>query len=682
MCVKTQIRLRLLQMTSKKHSRPLKSHTRARKSKAGRAKDGKSRKYDIAPLKATVDKNRKGFAFLIFENKKIQDAFISPREAEGLFHGDRVEVQLTSSGRVQGVKVIEHRFREVVGRFSPFNSRNTRAGFVVYERKRAREEIYVPKVLQAVNPNDWVRVKLQFHNEGPYSVTGEILDVYGQDLPPCADVAMISAEYSLSEGHSKSVEQEAERHRLEIPGKDLENRKDLREIPFITIDGETARDFDDAIFVEKSKTGYILWVAIADVSHYVKEGSQLDQEARSKGTSVYFPERAFHMLPRALSENLCSLRPHEPRLALVAEMKFDQNGKRLSTRIIEAVIESKRRATYNEIQSEWEQHQGDPNWSFSAHFQLFEAMRKMRMKRGSIDFELPEAEVKVEPTGEVISILNRARIGTHRLIEEFMIAANEAVTVWMMERAWPFVYRVHEEPSLQSLEKFQALAATVGVQVFLERLESPKVIAELIRKLEGHPAQSLLNMSLLRSMKQAVYSSTHGIHFGLASEAYTHFTSPIRRYPDLVVHRLIKMALRAQGKKNRTIQDHARGKLEKELAEICEHCSYRERLAADAERESIKVKQVRAMIQRLGDEFEAKVVGMIDSGFFVQLQTPFVEGMVSVDSMTDDFYEFNEERMVFYGRRKRRTFKIGDTVQVKVIRADLDRRQIDFGLIK
>jgi ribonuclease R len=263
-----------------------------------------------------------------------------------------------------------------------------------------------------------------------------------------------------------------------------------------------------------------------------------------------------------------------------------------------------------------------------------------------------------------------------------MIAANEAVTRWMMERTWPFVYRIHEEPALAAIERFEELAATVGLKVRVDNPNSPKVLAEVVAKLAGHPASALLNMALLRSMKQAVYSSTHGIHYGLASEGYTHFTSPIRRYPDLVVHRLLRWALQVEQKRATPLSEGERAKLERELAEICEHCSYRERLASDAERESIKLKQVRAMLERLGDEFEGKIIGMIESGFFVKLDDPYVEGMVSKEFMMDDFYQFNEERMIFYGKRKKRTFKIGDTVQIKVVRADIDRRQIDFALVK
>jgi ribonuclease R len=640
----------------------------------------------VKKYKATIDKNRKGFGFLIFESRELEDAFIPPRDADQYFHGDRVEVSVNSYDEVEQISVLAHRFRELVGKYTPHPTTPAKGGWVVYEQKRTREEVFIPTVppqfVGKLEAEDWIRVKLTFQTEGPHPVTGEIADVYGKELPPSADVGMISSEFSLIEEHTPAAEEEARTKTLQIPGKDMEGREDLRSVPFITIDGETARDFDDAIFVEREKSGYILWVAIADVSHYVVEGSALDQDARSRGTSVYFPERAFHMLPRALSENLCSLRPNEPRLTMVAKMFFDREGhvQRHRTELMEAVIQSKRRATYNEIQAEWDQNKQNKAWEYSAHFELYALLRKMRQDRGSIDFDLPEAELKVQPTGEVISIKERARIEAHRLIEEFMIAANEGVTEWIMDRKWPFIYRVHEEPAMDALEKFRDLAATVGIDIQITEGISPKVMAEAVRKIEGHPAQFLLNMSLLRSMKQAIYSATHGIHYGLASQAYTHFTSPIRRYPDLVVHRMLRRALRTEKKIEKPLGAPQLEKLEQDLVDVAEHCSYRERLASDAERESIKLKQVRAILPHLGKEFDAKIGGMIETGMFAKISDPFCEGLVAKDMMLDDFYQFNEEKMTFVGKRKKRIFRIGDAIKVQVVKADVERRQIDFGL--
>ncbi len=669
---------------SPRHNRPKQRHRKNPFSKPF-GKKSFSRPQTAGPsfkkVKATVDKHHKGFAFLIFGDKEVEDLFIPPRDAARLFHGDRVEVTLNSKREVLGLRVLSHRFRELIGRFTPMPTRAGRGGgFVVYERKQNREEVYAPHGASKAKAGDWVKAKLHFHDKGPFPVTAEVTEIYGPTLPASADISLISSEYGLIEAHAPEAEHEAKLYLQRFRGEEsphsfFQGRKDLRKTPFITIDGEDARDFDDAVYVERIASGHRLWVAIADVSHYVTPGSALDQEAQARGTSVYFPERAFHMLPSALSEHLCSLRPNEPRLALVARIDFSSQGHPTHTEVMEAVIRSHRRATYTEIQTEWQANSSHKNWEFAPHFELFQLIKQQRLKRGSMDFDLPEVHVLVDQNGEPASIRRRERLDTHRLIEEFMISANEAVTEWVLKKSWPFIFRIHEEPAEQSLLKFQKLAATVGVHVSLSEENLTQTLSDLIRRLENHPAQGLLNMALLRSMKQAVYSATHAGHFGLASKAYTHFTSPIRRYPDLVVHRILRQVLQSERSKKSSPQLQ-----EKELTEIAEHCSYRERLASDAERESIRLKQVRAMLPHLGDEFDAKVVGMTEGGIFVQITDPYVEGMVTKDSMTDDFYEFNEERMVFSGRRKRRTFQIGSAVRVITLRADLDRRQIDFGL--
>ncbi len=639
--------------------------------------------------KAIVQKNRKGFAFLIFEDKRTPDLFLPIFQARNFFQGDRVQVFLNSTGKIQKVHLLEHRFREIVGRFDYSVKKNQKKTWVFYEK--LQEKIEIPNAFRSaenrhfssLQRGDWIRVKLHFHRSGPVLVTGEILAHYGLILPASVDVEMISAEFNLQETHSPAALEEAQKfNTFEKSSEDLKNREDLRHFDWITIDGETARDFDDAIYVEKTQMGYDLWVAIADVSYYVKDNSALNLDAYTKGTSVYFPERAFHMLPSALSENLCSLKPHEPRLALAVRMKFDSNGKKGEISIFEAIIESKRRATYQEMDREWKQFEKTPHWKYWHYFQLYQAMRQIRMQRGALDFELPEAEILVDTTpetyGEVLSIQNRSRLDSHRLIEEFMIATNEAVTEWMQAKNGPFIYRVHEKPSLQSFAHFVELAEMVGIKIpestYQEEGVSPGALSRLLRQLEGHPAALLLNRTLLRSMKQAVYRAQYGIHYGLASKAYTHFTSPIRRYPDLIVHRLIRQVLRNP----HPLPKEDRAQLELKLTEICEHCSYRERLSAEAERESIKLKQVRLISKKLGEEFDGQVVGMVPTGMFIQLENPFVEGMVPSESMEGDVYTFHVQEMIFQGQRTKRILKIGDWIRIQVVRADLEKRQIDF----
>ena len=626
-------------------------------------------------LVGTIDKNKRGTAFLIFDDSGFEDIMVPRRYGEKLFHGDRVEIAANSRGEILELEVIEHRLTELVGRFYPSSQESRRAGKFVYENKKTKEEYFVPEYKGSIEAGHYVRAKIEYHKKGAHLATAEILEVLGVDIPASQDIGMIAGEFGLKEGHSTASIREAESHHLYVPGKDEKGRTDLRKVPFITIDGETARDFDDAVYVEKTKSGYILWVAVADVSHYVTEDSALDKEAKEKGTSVYFPERAFHMLPKALSENLCSLRPNEPRLAMVCKMTYSKEGHKESQEIIEAIIESQRRATYTEIENEKKSYEEDESWDYFDHFELYRKLRKHKTERGSLDFELPEYEILVDAAGEPTEILKRERWDSHRLIEEFMIAANEAVTEWMLEKDKAFIYRIHEEPSEQSLFKFKELAKSFGVKVDLRRGQvKPKMIAEILKTLEGHPAQELLNSSMLRSMKKAVYSENHLGHFGLASEAYTHFTSPIRRYPDLVVHRLLRAALR------KTDKNDNREKVEKNLKAISEHCSLRERLAAEAERELKRVKQVRMMKKFLGEEFDGKINGMSPKGLFIQIEDPYVEGFIDKENMQDDFYEYNEERMVFYGKRKKRTFKVGDTVRVQVTRADLDRRVVEVSL--
>lgn len=632
-------------------------------------------------LVATLQKNPKGFGFLVFDQRDYEDAFLSPNVASQYFHGDRLEVFISAEyGDVIDVKLLEHRYTEVVGKYIPRGNKD----YLYFERKKVKEEILLKGLKQKIPTGHWVRAKLVFKNELSEeaqlevmeSVYAEVIETYGETIPATADVSMIAAEFGLIEEHTKAAVSEAESYVLDLHDP---HRMDLTEVPFITIDGETARDFDDAVYVEKLNAGYRLWVAIADVSHYVKKGTALDDEAYGRATSVYFPERAFHMLPRALSENLCSLRPHEKRLTMVCRMDFSFEGRITATRVMNAIIESKRRATYNEIQAEFDANGTSPDFPYAAHFELYRILRKKRHAGGSIDFDLPEAELKVDEKGEPVSIIIRPRLDAHRLIEQFMISANEAVTEWALEKHSPFIYRVHEDPAEKTLMKFEELCHHSGVDIQMDYENLTESLQKVIKLIENHPAQHLLNSALLRSMKQAHYTSVHGGHFGLASRAYTHFTSPIRRYPDLLVHRMLKRIIEEE-RLNKNLSSEEKDKLNSDLQDAAEHCSYKERTASEAERESIKLKQARYILKELGNEFTGKITGLMERGFFVTLDNPYVEGMVSVDTIDDDQYEFKEERMFFQGRRKRRTYQIGQKIEVVVARVDLETRQIDFTL--
>lgn len=644
-----------------------KKHSPSHPQKSSGVKKKHPSPSSLIRLEARLDKNRKGFGFLIFDDPDLEDMFLPPHVAGRFFHGDRIAVLTNSRHEVQDFQLVSHRYTKLVGKYQGHH-------WMVFERKNAREEIHIPHPGHT-RAGDWLMVELEYHAEGPHPISGNIIENYGKELSAASDLPIIAAEFNLEEEHTPAAVRQAESYPLDTRDP---RRKDLTKIPFITIDGEDARDFDDAIYVERSSEGWDLWVAIADVSHYVTEGTPLDNEAFSRGTSVYFPERAFHMLPRALSENLCSLRPHEPRLAMVAKMHFSKQndlGKPSRTEIYEAVIHSKRRATYTEIQNEYEANKNTPHWEYTPHFELYEILKKARRHRGAIDFDLQEVKVNVDAQGEPTTIDVRQRADSHRLIEEFMIAANEATTEWMMKKKHLFIYRTHEEPDARSFQKFQRLAQSLGIPVHLPKggAPKPKELSKLIEQIEKNPAKEALNSALLRSMKQAVYSDEYGIHYGLASTGYTHFTSPIRRYPDLVVHRLIRAALRGHP---------IRGKAAQSLLEkVATHCSQRERIAAEAERESIKLKQVRALKKHLGHELPARVTGLTENGFFAQVLDPVAEGFVHKDSLGDDQYFFDEDRMMLYGRKKKRIFRIGDSITVRVVRTDIERRQTDLELI-
>ena len=639
-------------------------------------------------LKGVIDKNKRGSAFLVFDRRDLEDVFIPRYYVDQLFHGDRVEVYVNDQGEIEDLKVLEHRFKEIFGRVflgdgSEFGAEfkksksKARTGHLVYERKKAKEEVYLPVVPPEVKDGDWVRAEMIFGDNGV--ITAKVLEHIGSMLPASYDIQMVAGEFNLQEHHSFDAVKQAESYRLEVPGKDEIGRTDLRHIPFFTIDGERARDFDDAVHVEKlEQHGYRLWVAIADVSHYVKEGTALDREAYARATSVYFPERAFHMLPRALSEELCSLKPRVPRLSMACSIDYSKEGQKGEIRLYDAIIESRRRATYTEIEAE----KNDPR--HKDLFDLYRILKKARHERGSIDFDFPESEIQLdEKTGEPHDIVVRERNDAHRLIEEFMIAANESVTEWMLARKLPFVYRIHEEPSPESIEKFRRLSKNMGLSIAGKGgVPRPHVMAEFVRSLKDHPAEPVLAVAVLRSMRQAIYSASHGEHYGLASEGYTHFTSPIRRYPDLIVHRLLRAALHRENEKKGHPAAKEQEAQQERLDEMAEHCSYRERVATDAERESIRFKQIRMMAKNIGNEFEGKVNGLTEKGMFIQLWHPYCEGMVTTASMKDDWYEFNEERMILFGRKKRRTFTIGMKVKIQVVNVDLDSRTVEFRLLE
>ncbi len=619
-------------------------------------------------ITGTLEKNRKGFAFLSLDplyTQEFDDIFLPPHEAEKYFHGDRLEVTLGRRDEIVNVRCLAHRYHRMLGRFSRSGGVH---GTLVVKRKRFLEAIPLDPH-DPLQDEDWILCEL-LHKDGPHPFRGRLLRArvlknFGTSVPANQDTDIIASEQGLNEHHSPEVNHSTEHMTVDLET-ELKHRKDLREVPFFTIDGEDARDFDDAIHVEEHGDGYRLWVGIADVSHFVRPDTPLDKEAYARATSVYFPDRAFHMLPRALSENLCSLKPGVPRLVMVARMQFSKKGKRGAIDVFEAVIQSKRRATYNEIFAEWMKNKTNPDFELHPHFALYGILRKVRIDRGSIDFDLPEAKALLDQDQNPIDIVVQTRNDAHRLIEEFMIAANEAVTDWYLRSKKPFLFRVHEQPAERSVGQFQEAAGRLGVAA--PRDFSPKSLATFVHRVKDHPLHFLINSLLLRSLKQAHYTIRHEMHFGLASRAYTHFTSPIRRYPDLIVHRLLRMQLR--GETNQ--------KLLKHLEPMALHCSVRERIAEGADRDAQRLKQVRWVQMNWETELGARIIEITERGMFVQIEHPWISGLVPLDQLNDDDYRFDKRSNQLIGSRTGKRFKLGQETKVFPLNADFETRQVDF----
>jgi len=494
---------------------------------------------------------------------------------------------------------------------------------------------------------------------------------------------MIIEEYGLPRGFREDLLREARSIPQDVTRMDIKGRKDLRKINTVTIDGEMARDFDDAISIRSLPKGSILLlVHIADVSHYLPWDSPLDKEARVRGTSVYFPDRVIPMLPIELSNGICSLNPREDRLAVTIEMEFDKEGNRLRYDFYDSVINSNERMTYTSLKKILVDK--DPSESRRYHYLLddFRIMEELclrlgakRMQRGSLDFDLPEPEIVLDLRGEIKDILIAERNIAHRIIEEFMIAANETVACYMAMQKVPFIYRIHEEPDPDKMEELLDFLRGFGFQITKKRVH-PKVLQKVLREVRDMPEERVINSMILRSMKQARYSAENHGHFGLASQCYTHFTSPIRRYPDLIAHRLLKELRKGH------LSERRKGYLEGVLPEIAVHSSERERIADEAEREVVKLLKLRFMKDKVGEEYEGIITGVTSYGIFVQLKEIFVEGLVHISTLRDDYYRFNEGSHLLKGKYRKKVFRIGDEIRVRIDRVDIERRQIDFSLIK
>ncbi|HMK77773.1 MAG TPA: ribonuclease R [Thermodesulfobacteriota bacterium] len=622
-----------------------------------------------------------GYGFVIPEADGQEDIFISPRNLKEAMNGDRVVARIESV-RKKGkegsiIRILERRTRKVVGRFM----RGKNYSYVIPEDERILPEVFIPEEeTKRARPNQIVVAEITRYPTERARPEGRISHILGYPDNPEIEPQIIIHKYELPYRFTSAVLKEAQTLPPTPSVHEYRNRMDLRGIPTFTIDGENARDFDDAVSVERERDGGIkLYVSISDVSHYVKEGTSLDEEAYSRGTSVYFPDRTIPMFPAELSNEICCLHPRVDRLALTAELRYDGNGERRGVRFYPSVIRSDERLTYTwvkkilmDVDPELRERFSPLLPSLDLMADLSQELRRRRTDRGAIDFDLPEPEIILNLQGETEDVIRAERNLAHQIIEEFMIAANEAVAHFMEEKGLPFIYRIHEPPKKEAIDEFRRFISHLGYRMKKEPDYSPKEFQRVLSDVEGRPEERVVNEILLRSMKWAKYSAKNLGHFGLSSDSYTHFTSPIRRYPDLIVHRLLKKVL---SKEEIKIPEEV-------LAQRADHLSSRERVAMEAEREILDRYRVRFMKDKVGEEYEGIISGVTAFGFFVELKDIFVEGLVRMTSLHDDYYQYHEKKYCLVGERTHRTFRIGDEVRVRLERVDVERRHIDFGLLQ
>lgn len=629
-------------------------------------------------VSGAIQVTRSGDAFLLSEGD-VPDVFIPSRERNTAVEGDRVLVRVehrtrrkNPEGRV--IRILERARSQIVGVYRKRHS----YGFVSTQEPRLDIEAFVPPGAEAdAEHGQMVVVSIEDWGEGGPGPVGRVVRVLGSPEDPAVTVLAILHGHQLPLEFPPDVEAEADRIQREGIGEDdLKGREDFRDRLVFTIDPADAKDHDDALSARRLKDGRVeVGVHIADVSHYVRPGGAIDREARERGTSVYLVDRVIPMLPHALSTDLCSLVPDADRLAFSAIFTLDDSGQVDEVRFAPSVIRSRFRLAYEEAQEILDgggEASSELKEALATLDALSRQLRERRRSRGSIDFDLPESRVILNACGEPTDIQKVLRLPAHMLIEDFMILANEAVAEFAERERLPLIYRVHEEPAERKLEGLRTLAATFGHHLPKGRVR-PRDLAKLLGAMEGTAQDQLVSTVALRSMSQARYDAENLGHFGLASEAYAHFTSPIRRYPDLSVHRQLKAYLRDRSK--------ARSTSRESLAEIALASSQSERRAVEAERDSVDAMKVEFMERHLGDDFSGTISGVTAFGLFVLLDDYHVEGLVHVSSLADDYYHFVETSHSLVGRRRKRAYQLGDSVRVQVARVDREGRRIDFELL-
>ncbi|NVK21230.1 MAG: ribonuclease R [Kangiellaceae bacterium] len=642
-------------------------------------------------VRGTVVAHRDGYGYLELE-KGGRDWYLSPREMHEVFHGDKVLARVKNvdrKGRTEGaiVEILDGSTSHIVGRLFEENGLfyvSSDDSKIHHDLIVAKEDCMGAEVGQVVVAKIIQRPKRNHHARAIIS------EVLGDHLSAGMEIEVAIRSHQIPHEWPQAVTEEVTELPVEVSQTDWQGRVDLRDLPLVTIDGEDARDFDDAVYCKKrTEGGWTLWVAIADVSHYVRSGSALDEEAISRGNSVYFPEFVVPMLPELLSNGLCSLNPKVDRLCMVSEMTLSAKGNVTQSKFYPAVMHSHARFTYNKV---WSILQGDQDDSqaLREHYQalvpdlenlyeLFKARLALKNGRGAIEFETTETQIVFDENRKIEKIVGVVRNDAHKIIEECMICANVAAAEFIEKSKVPGVYRIHEGPSEERLEKFRSFLGELGLFLFGGATPEPKHYRELHDSIKERPDYDLIQTMMLRSMMQAVYSPENEGHFGLAFDSYTHFTSPIRRYPDLLVHRIIKHLLAS---KNIMGTDGAETYTEQQLLVLTEHSSMTERRADKATREVIDWLKCEYMLTRVGEEYWGTVSTITSFGIFVALDELFVEGLIHISALGGDYYHFDAAKMRLIGERTRQSFRVGDRVKIKVSQVDLEERKIDFDILE
>ena len=660
--------------------------------KIGISKRGKYGRPETFSLTGIFSGNARGFGFVTVEGQE-QDVFIPEEKTGGALHGDKVQIfierEAGAKGRAEGavLRILEHANREVVG----FYQKNKTFGFVIPDNRRIAMDIFIPQGqdMGAVTGHKVVARNTDF-GDGRKKPEGKIVEILGHVNDPGTDILSLVRAYGLPEQFPEEVLREAGQA-PDVSEGDLAGRLDLRDLPTVTIDGEDAKDLDDAVTLEMNSGGnYILGVHIADVSHYVREGSALDAEAFRRGTSVYLVDRVIPMLPHSLSNGICSLNAGEDRLALSCIMEITPDGTITDHRIAETVVRVDRRMTYTAVNAILTDGGIEPDGSggscpeaeayrefvpmFLKMQKLADILRARRRRRGAIDFDFPESKILLDGEGRPLAIEPRQRNAATKLIEDFMLAANETVAEDYFWQALPFLYRTHDRPDPEKIKALGIFINNFGYHIRMQQGEiHPKELQKLLDKLEGTSEEALLSRLVLRSMKQARYTTDCSGHFGLAARYYTHFTSPIRRYPDLQIHRIIKENLRGG------LAEGRRAHYEAILPQAAIQSSALERRAEEAERETEKLKKCQYMSRFVGEEFTGVISGITNWGFYVELPNT-VEGLVRMSDLADDYYIFDEKNYELVGERTRKAYKLGQSVRVTVSGTDPVLRSVDFVL--